>query len=137
MCFSDLLSLITLFLLPPRSLKLAGKEGGGLVLTPPTALCRATTFFKSMFTHIHHSGNQHYTLNWHVPLTSVTTVVLGWIHMCFRISYPDLSTRICQFYDYIPRATDPDPRIWKLFTSSQSIYNQIVIIFVVALYMFT
>ena len=36
---------------------------------------------------------------------------------------PDPSTRICRFYDYMPRAADPDlyPRIWEFFTSCQSI----------------
>ena len=50
-------------------------------------------------------------------------VALGRIRMCLRISDLDLSTRICWFYDYIPRATDPDlyTWIWELFTSCQSI----------------
>ena len=35
-------------------------------------------------------------------------LVLGRIRMCLRISDPDLSTRICRFYNYVPRAKDPD-----------------------------
>ena len=41
----------------------------------------------------------------------------------------DLSTRICRFYDYIPRVTNPDlySQMWELFTCCQSIYYKIVI----------
>ena len=53
----------------------------------------------------------------------VYELVLGRIHICLPISDLDLTTRICRFYDYIPRATDLDmyPQIWELFTSCQSI----------------
>ena len=63
-------------------------------------------------------------LEW--ELSSYSILVLGQIHICLRISDPDLSTRICRFYDYMPRATDPDmnPQIWELFISFQSIQYQ-------------